>query len=410
VRLLLTSMTLSEVGDWAARGALSIILYQRTGSAVWSAMVIVASLASWAGPGQVLSAACERFPKRTVMVISDVLRGVLFLVLIVDVPALAAVSVVFVAALATPVYEANRAALLREFSSDDLYPTAVAAANVVSQVALVGGYLSGAWLVATVGASKAMAANAVSFLVSAVLVAMVSAGSGSALRAREALRRGVAVFRHDPVLRWGLALVCVTAVGVVGIESIVVPYVLHHLGARTEWVGVALASIPIGTLLTSTLISYKGGPRRQLRVGATVALTGVSVALVVAAFDPGLPAVLVMFAAAGASLGCVVPGNAVLGSRLPRAYRATAISFAQGALMGAQGLGALLGGGLATWLGSLAAARYLLAGSVVAVVLVMAAEPSSAAYRLPVLIDLRSSEGSDQERAVAAQHGADVGG
>jgi len=73
-----------------------------------------------------------------------------------------------------------------------------------------------------------------------------------------------------------------------------------------------------------------------------------AVAFAAFALDAPMPVVAIAFLAAGALDVMTVPAGAVIGQRLPQASRGTAFSFLEGALGGAQVLGALLAGALAT--------------------------------------------------------------
>src|SRR3989442_5972566 len=77
-RLVWSAQILSELGDWAARVALAVLVYDRTGSKVLTAAVTTVGLIPWLGIGQALAAIGDRVPRRTVMVVADVVRAVAF--------------------------------------------------------------------------------------------------------------------------------------------------------------------------------------------------------------------------------------------------------------------------------------------------------------------------------------------
>ncbi|HSO05206.1 MAG TPA: hypothetical protein VLQ92_12040, partial [Candidatus Limnocylindrales bacterium] len=54
----------SEVGDWAARLAMSILVFSATGSALQSALVFSVSLLPALGPGQWLTVRTGKLPRR----------------------------------------------------------------------------------------------------------------------------------------------------------------------------------------------------------------------------------------------------------------------------------------------------------------------------------------------------------
>jgi MFS family permease len=383
VRLLLGAQLLSELGDWAARGALQVLVFERTHSPAWSAAVVAASLAPWVGPGQVLAAFVERLDKRRVMVVSDLVRAVLFAAVLIDMPvSLLIVALVF-AGLATPIFEANRSVLLRRYTPDALYPAALGLANAVVQISLVVGYVAGGWAVTVVGARGAVLANAASFLASALLLLGLPSGVEIAMAGRQALLGAVRVLRGDDVLRWTMTLLLISAASTVAVEAIVTPYVLDYLGEPAKWVGVTLAAVPLGTLVASTLTPFGTGLRRQLLRGAWVSLSAATLGFVLFLLDPGEPFVLVAIAAAGAVLGSLVPCNTALGTRIPSEVQGTAFSIIQGSLMGVQGLSALAAGLLASWLNERVVSVAAMAIAIVASASLLVARPASRAFRSP---------------------------
>src|ERR1700709_227237 len=78
VRRLWAAQFTSELGDWAARLALGVLVFQRTQSAAVVGLVTAASMLGWFGPGQLLVSLTERFPRRRVMVTADLIRSIVF--------------------------------------------------------------------------------------------------------------------------------------------------------------------------------------------------------------------------------------------------------------------------------------------------------------------------------------------
>jgi predicted MFS family arabinose efflux permease len=383
VRLLLGAQLLSELGDWAARGALQVLVFERTHSPAWSAAVVAASLAPWVGPGQVLAAFVERLDKRRVMVVSDLARAVLFAAVLIDMPVSLLIVALVVAGLATPIFEANRSVLMRRYTPDELYPAALGLANAVVQISLVVGYVAGGWAVTVVGARGAVLANAASFLTSAVLLLGLPSGDSIAIAGRQALRGAFRVLRGDDVLRWTMMLLLVSAASTVAVEAIVTPYVLDYLGEPTKWVGVSLAAVPLGTLVASTLMPFGTGMRRQLLRGAWVSFGAATLGFVLFLLDPHEPLVLVACAAAGAVLGSLVACNTALGTRIPREVQGTAFSIIQGTLMGVQGLSALAAGIVASWVDERVVSVSAMSIAMVASAALLVARPASRAFRTP---------------------------
>ena len=120
-RLVWSAQVLSELGDWAARVALAVLVYERTGSKVAATAVTAVALLPWLGLGQALASLGDRFPRRRVMIVSDVVRAGAFFVMTSIRPAWALIGLAFVAASATPAFEAARAASIPEAVSEEGY-------------------------------------------------------------------------------------------------------------------------------------------------------------------------------------------------------------------------------------------------------------------------------------------------
>src|SRR3954453_13044194 len=80
-RRLWLSQVVSEFGDWAARLALTTVVYKRTDSPAWTARMAVSSLLPLLGGGQLLASLAGRVDRRVVMVAADLVRAALFGVL-----------------------------------------------------------------------------------------------------------------------------------------------------------------------------------------------------------------------------------------------------------------------------------------------------------------------------------------
>src|SRR5690348_13785674 len=76
-RALWAAEALSQAGDQLARVALAVLVYQRTNSAALTGLTYALTLAPAFLGGIFLSGLADRFPRREVMIVSDVLRAVL---------------------------------------------------------------------------------------------------------------------------------------------------------------------------------------------------------------------------------------------------------------------------------------------------------------------------------------------
>ena len=84
-RLWLADMV-SLLGDWAGRLALAVLVLERTGSPAWAAAVTAVSLAGFVGIGQVLATLADRHGRVAVMLAADVARAALFAAMLLPLP------------------------------------------------------------------------------------------------------------------------------------------------------------------------------------------------------------------------------------------------------------------------------------------------------------------------------------
>src|SRR5215472_9579105 len=76
-RALWLAQLLSVAGDQLARVAMTVLVYDRTRSALWTAITYAVTFLPWMVGGLALSGLADRLPRRQVMVTCDVARMVL---------------------------------------------------------------------------------------------------------------------------------------------------------------------------------------------------------------------------------------------------------------------------------------------------------------------------------------------
>lgn len=348
LRRLWLARLVSEGGDWAARLALGLLVFAQTGSPLATTTVTAVSLLPHLGIGQLLGTLADRFPHRTVMVGAEVWRGVIYLVLAVaHLPVPAILALAFVAGLADPPFLAANSAAL-PLLSGDRYVLVLTLWTSTRQAMTLIGFAAGGVLIAATSPSLALALNAGSFLLSIVFIAgSRPTRSNETSERRPLIRPAIRALTSDRLIVVSAGAVTIGAVLGVTVESLMVAYAAH-LGYGATGAGLLATIPPVAALLTALLISSEGTHAQLVRrVCATVAAMG-AVACAAFALDAPMPVVAIAFLAAGALDVMTVPAGAVIGQRLPQASRGTAFSFLEGALGGAQVLGALLAGALAT--------------------------------------------------------------
>ncbi len=354
---LFAAQLLSMMGDQLARVALSVLVYERTNSAGWTAVTYGLTYLPDLLSGPLLSGLADRYPRRAVMLTTDLARAAL--VGVMAVPGLplwiAAVLLVLVQALATP-HGAARGATLAVALTGDRYVVGAAAQDVMVQTSQVLGFAAGGFVVAGLGVSEGLLLDSGTFLVSAVLVrlgvrarpAAHAATATSTIAATwswwGSLRAGLALVLGDRRLRALLGLACVAG-SYVTVEGLAVPYV-GEIGEGTAAVGLLLAASPAGTVVGTVLVA-RLHPRLRLRLMGPLAVAACA-PLLLCAWRPGLLLTLVLWGLSGAASGYHVVARATFVQLVPDERRGQCLGLAGSALKTAQGGGIMLAGLAAT--------------------------------------------------------------
>ncbi len=346
-RRLWLAQTSSELGDWATRLALMLLVYRQTHSAALSAAVVTVSLLPWVGFGQVLTTMVDHLPRRSVMIAADLGRAVVFAVLVVPLPVGALFIGAFLGGLGTPPFESARHAIRVEISQDsELYGGALTLFAITGQLTTMLGFALGGVLVALVGARAAFGVNAASFVASAIFVSGIRTRSVGTTerRGRQANLLDAARFLlNDSVVRWCSSLSMTTAFAGMGVEAISAVYGRGHPGE----VALLAAAVPVGGVLAAALVPHAGRDRRLLRAAGFIPLVGGAAGLCAFVLSRGTIVGALGFAAAGAAVAVPVPAGPVMAMRLRSEIRAPAFSLIQGGTLGAMAAGAAVGGVLA---------------------------------------------------------------
>ena len=369
-----TAGLISTVGDWAARIALSLLVLDRTGSAFYSALVMVASILPWVGPGQILATRLAHLNRVRLMIGSDLFRALVYAALLVRLPVPAILALVLLAGLATPPFDAARSSLTVTVVPEEDYGAAITLLDMTDQVAVIVGYLAGGLWVAAGGVHLAISADVISFLVSALVMSRL-VGVGGAREAEpigNQLRRAVGVVWSDTVIRRGVGALVLAARPVAAIEATAAGYARFalHAGARTA--GELAAAVPAGILLTIPFLPRTGGAHRLLRVSAATALVGGLVGGV--AFGGGhLLGAFVGYGAAGVLTASATPAQVAFQPRIKPDDRPGVFSLAAGVIRGAEAIGSAAGGLLLAGFGARPAALTWMGLTVVVALMLVVA-------------------------------------
>jgi len=137
-RALWMAQLLSVVGDQLARVALTVLVYDRTRSALLAAITFALSIVPTFIGGMTLAWLADRYPRRRVMIACDLVRGAIVLVMAIPgLPLAALVSLLFLVTLIEAPFTAARAAIFPDVLSGDRYVMGTAVTLTTYQLAQV---------------------------------------------------------------------------------------------------------------------------------------------------------------------------------------------------------------------------------------------------------------------------------
>ncbi len=374
-RTLWLAQTQSRVGDQLARVALALLVYERTESAGLTALVYALTLLPPLVTAPLLAGLADRYSRRTVMVAVDVARAAfagLMAIPGMPLPLLAALVVAMTCL--QPLFAAARNATLPSVLTGDRFAVGLGIVTATDGLAQVAGFTAGGLMVVWAGGPHvALAANAVTFLLSAALLRWGlrphrpgGAGGGPARRPSGFALAGVRLVVGDRRLLGLVSLIWLFGLYLAP-EALAAPYAAQ-IGADASAVGLLMAADVAGSVVGAALVTRVRPPwRDRLTVPLAVAA---GLPLVATVAGPPLPVTVALWALSGLLATYMVLAQVTFTEELADEMRGRAIGFASAGLQSAQGVGVLLAGGLAELMSpSVAVAACAAAGSLGAVLI-----------------------------------------
>jgi MFS family permease len=353
-RALWTAQVLSVVGDQLARVALTLLVFQRTGSALLAAITFAVSIVPAFVGGLTLSGLADRLPRRQVMIVSDLSRTVLVAIMAIPgMPVFLMICIFGVVTLIGAPFSAARAALYPEILTGDLYVLGTAVTLTTLQFAQVIGFAAGGAIVEFFGVRTSLLVDSATFLVSALITRVLVRARPTARTAPrvrslslEDFSAGIRLVFGNPALRTPMLLGWLVAFYDIP-EGVVAP-LSRSLGGGDLAAGLILAAAALGASLGAVAFSRLVSPERRLRWMTRIAPLAPGV-LVLFAFRPALPAALAILAVSGIFDCYQVAANATFVQATPPSQRSQAFGIVQGGMSLGQGTAMILAGAAAEW-------------------------------------------------------------
>lgn len=331
----------SLLGDQAARVAMSMLVLNRSDNPLLASLAFAVSYLPWIVGGPILSPIADRRPRREVMVRCDVVRAVaLGCMALPGMPLWLLFALLLGSSLLMAPFEAARAATLPDVLTGDRYVVGSALANITGQFGQVAGLVLGGALVGVLTPRGALVADAVTFALSAVLIARgVRHRPAVARRAAPTLRadmvEGARVVFRSPVLRSILLLAWAGAMFAVVQEGLAPTYA-RRLGYGPLATGLLVAASPLGTVVGALLVGRLAPPTRLRLMRPLAAAAFVPLAATV--LHPPIWGAVLLWALSGMGLAYQIPANAAFMVAVPAEARGRAFGLAQSGIQALQGL------------------------------------------------------------------------
>jgi len=376
-RRLFVATLASGAGTYLAAIALTVDVFDRTGSGTWVSALLIAEFLPAIVIGLLLGPLVDRWSRRRLLIGSDLARLAVFCVLPFAGSATAVVALAFVAGVATGFFRPAVYAGMPNLVDDDDLPAANALLQAVDNLAWMIGPIVGGVLLTVQGPELAYWLNALSFLLSAALLARIparrlQAGKIESRGHWQDLGDGFRLVRRSRALLTVLVVWNVVLLGSAAVNVAEVVLAKVALDAGDVGFGILVGASGLGL----TLGSLAAGSILE-RLGIRHAYTAL-IALMALGYGIGAVAPNLAVAVAGVLLGTFGNGAAVVCNALlvqrgaPDALRGRVFRVSMSSNYVLLGLGMAVAGPLvdavgARWLWGGASVAFLLAALAAAV-------------------------------------------
>jgi MFS family permease len=385
---------LSMAGSYLARLAVAALVYGRTGSPGLTATAFAISFAPYLF-APVLATIADRFPRKELLVATDVVRSLLILLLVIPgMPLPLLLVTLFAIEVFQIPFGAARLATLADVLDDDRFPAGNALVAGTRQALQVGGFVIGGAVVAATNPYVALLINSLTYVSSAVLIllfvqrrAQPWAAEGGEGGERPAMwagtREGLRFVARTPGMPIWFALLALGPGIVIVAEGLAVPYA-DQLDGGTRLAGVIMATAPLGNVVGLALLGRLPLERQRRLIfpgaigcGLLVGLSGLAGRLTDSPF-----AVIVLLTASGVSLAYLAAIQALVARMIPSAARGRVFGLGNAVIQIAQGGAVALAGALAE--GTKIAVVLTILGVVAVMLALLLAVPGRRAIAQPL--------------------------
>lgn len=291
-RLLTAGLAISQTGDWLYNVALLVLVLRSTGSASWVAAAGVVRLLPFVALGTLGGVVADRYPRKHVMIASDVLRaGVMVSLAVVDLTSGSAALAIALAGLASTfavAYAPAEAASLPLIVDEDELAAANSVTSTVTNACIALGPAVGGILLLLGSSSTAFFVNALTFLGSAAAVGWIRSDLGPS-RGEEhtaetggtwhRIREGVHAISGSPDVVVLVGAWCANGFLYGGEIVLWALLAAGRLGVGADGLSFLYAAFGVGGILAATVAHRAADRTRQgVILGLATVVTGLSFA------------------------------------------------------------------------------------------------------------------------------------
>lgn len=265
-RLLIAAFTLSDIGTWGYNVALTVWIYDATGSTGWIAAAAVCRFLPALLFSTYAGVLAERYDKalfmRTVDLAFIAIAAAMAILMTVDGPVWSVLLAAGISSTLGTTYEPAAAALTPQVVPERDLASANALRNTIDSTTVIAGPALGALLILLGPPQNAVWLNAISFLVSAVLISRVrtrtggvDTSEGGEAGAWQQMLVGIRTIVGIPSTAVMVGY-CVLATAVFGIDTVLFVALSDEiLGTGPDGYGYLLAGLGVGGLLAAPLVT-----------------------------------------------------------------------------------------------------------------------------------------------------------
>lgn len=354
-RVVLTAWTVSMLGIVVSHVALAVLVLDRTGSPLMSALTFALGFIPFAIGGSLFSSVPDRYPTRRILVAGDLAQaGLVAAMLMPGMPVWALLTLVATKGVIAPVYAGARAASLPDMTSAEEFPHARALLRMVAMVSQIVGFGLGGALLVVLEPRGLLSLNAASFVLSAILIRLgtkarpvpPSSGTGRSITADS--WAGVRAALASPTLRPLLLLTWLPPMFAVVPEALAAPYA-RQINAPDYAIGLLFGAVATGSVLGALAVGTRLSAAARERLILPLALLQTA-PLLAYALEPSLVPAAGLLLVVGVGMAYMLGVDQRLLAALDDSNRGLVLSVSSSGLMLTQGLGFAIAGAAAEFL------------------------------------------------------------